>query len=95
MIIEIHTTQDLTKLEEAVAAHVGAQRLDVSILRSRPYITFRQNIVKSLECPDTPAPQGNVYFSGEQLLLRQLCSRPITVWCGVKDAEIFDEVPSI
>ena len=91
MILEIRSTEDLSLLEEAVMATVGAQRLDVGLFHSRPYITFRRNIMRHLQDPTVPPLEGGVYFSAEQVVLRWLSTSPPTVWCGIKDAPILPD----
>lgn len=88
MLIEIKTEEDLQKLEDAIRDAVGAQRMDVSVLRSRPYIELRQNLIKLLDQSELKSPIDTTYFANEATVLRIVTTRPLLVWCGHKDANI-------
>jgi hypothetical protein len=85
MLVEIRSEEDLPNLEHAIMAMLGAQRLDVSVLRSRPYIELRQTILRKLNGESNLLTHTNTYFSNEDLVLRILTNSPILVWCDKKD----------
>ena len=88
MILEIKSTSDLSTLEDALRDVVGAERFDVSLLRSRPYIQFRQVILRCL-ASDNPSLPEAVYFSNENVVLRIIYGGPCpTVWCGTKEISV-------
>lgn len=86
MLVEIKKQSDIDDLEHAIRATLGAQRLDVSVLRSKPYIDLRQKLLRHLD--GTEAVAMSAYFSGENLVLRVLSTEPLLVWCGCKEAEV-------
>lgn len=88
MLIEIKNEEDLQKLEDAIRDAVGAQRMDVSVLRSRPYIELRQNLMRLLDQSEPKSPIDATYFANETTVLRIVTTRPLLVWCGHKDADI-------
>ena len=45
MIVHLSTEVDLTELENKVREALGAQRFDVSVLRSKPYIDMRRTLL--------------------------------------------------
>jgi len=82
MLVEIHGSEDLHKLEHAICLALGAQRLDVSVLRSRPYIELRQSILRN----QVPVP-ATTYFPNENLVIRVLQKYPLLLWCGHRDPD--------
>ena len=90
MIVQISTEADLSALEECVRSALGAQRLDVSILRSKPYIDLRRALLLGLGGGAQPL-SGGTYFHMEDLVLRVLQWDPPLVWVGHRDAEIFED----
>jgi hypothetical protein len=85
MLVEIRSEEDLPSLENAIVAMLGAQRLDVSVLRSKPYIELRQHIMKRLNGETHSMCYNSTYFANEDLVLRILSHSPILVWCDKKD----------
>lgn len=85
MLVEIHGEEDLPNLESAIVSMLGAQRLDVSVFRSRPYIELRQHIMRKLHGKEEPLAHYSTYFSNEDLVLRIISHSPILVWCDKKD----------
>jgi hypothetical protein len=86
MLVEIQEEGDLQKLETAILEMLGAERLDVSVLRSKPYIDLRQNVLKILQGKDEKISLFSTYFNMEDLVLRVVSSSPILVWCDKKEA---------
>lgn len=89
MFVEIHGPDDLTGLEDAIRKAIGAERIDVSIFRSRPYVDLRQRILKGFESEQNTLLYETVYFASEMLVLRVVGVQPLLVWCGYKDVAIY------
>jgi hypothetical protein len=90
MIVQINSENDLGQLEECVRSALGAQRLDVSIMRSKPYIDLRRALLLGLG-GGAPSLSGGTYFHMEDVVLRVLQWAPLLVWVGHRDAEIFED----
>jgi len=74
---------------------LGAQRFDVSVLRSKPYIDMRRTLLCLLGGGHVSNLPGGFYFHKEDLVLRILQREPLLVWVGFRDAEIYEEEESI
>jgi hypothetical protein len=95
MLVDIQSEEDLARLESAILSMLGAQRLDVSVLKSKPYIDLRQTILRNLQGKPHARNQSCTYFSMEDLVLRIVSSNPIIVWCDKRDVLPMEDEESI
>jgi hypothetical protein len=95
MIVSVSTEGDLEALENKVREALGAQRFDVSVLRSKPYIDMRRTLLCLLGGGHVTNLPGGFYFHKEDLVLRILQREPLLVWVGFRDGDIYGEEDSI
>jgi hypothetical protein len=93
MLVEIRCEEDLGTLESAILSLIGAQRLDASVLRSKPYIDMRQKILRDLHTGGRSCSLQSACM--DELVLRVVSSSPILVWCDKRDVLPPDEDDSI
>jgi hypothetical protein len=86
MLIDIHSEQDITKIEHFILKRLNSRRVDASIFKSKSYIDLRTTIINILDTNlgDNKYPR-HFYFHNENLFLSILSSKPIIVWCGEKE----------
>ncbi len=95
MIVELNSEEDLPALESSIREALGAQRFDVSVMRSKPYIDMRRALLCLLAGGHVTNLPGGCYFHNEDLVLRILQRQPLLVWVGFRDGEIYGEEDSI
>ena len=95
MLVQVACEDDLPKVDEGVRLALGAQRFDVSVLRSKPYIDMRRALLCLLAGGHVTNLPGGCYFHKEDLVLRILQRQPLLVWVGFRDGEIYGEEDSI
>lgn len=54
--------------------------MDVSVLKSMPYIKFRLQCLKK-----KPIQNDSIYFANENVWIKVLTIDPIVVYCGLKE----------
>jgi hypothetical protein len=90
MLVQVACEDDLPKVEEGVRLALGAQRFDVSVLRSKPYIDLRRALLCVLGGGDCQGLPGAFYFHKEDLVLRIVQKQPLLVWVGFREMEIYE-----
>ena len=87
-ITELRAPEDLIHLEERLAYLVRAERADLAILRSRPYVLFRNAVITHLQTPGstTLGIMTTIRFrlAGVELRIVHV-GDGVTVWSGVSE----------
>lgn len=90
-MLELKNPEDLAYLEERFAYLIKAERSDLAILRSRPYVQFRNSVITHLQLPgsSTLDPACVIKFRSAGVELRVVSIVDgVTVWTGILDQEI-------
>jgi hypothetical protein len=90
---ELKVPEDLTYLEERFAYLMKAERADLAILRSRPYVQFRNAVIAHLQQPGTTTldEMRVIKFRLAGLELRIVdIGESVTVWTGISEPEPID-----
>ena len=90
MLVEVACEDDLLKVEEALRLALGAQRFDVSVLHSKPFIDMRRELLCMLGGDQVQGLPGSYYFHKEDLVLRIVQKNPVLVWVGFREMEIYE-----
>ena len=91
MLVDITSALDLDRLEDCIRQHLGAQRLDVSVLRSKPYLDLRTSILKHID-GGQDMPGAPTVFAQNNLIVRLVCrGPPLTMWVGACDVNVCDD----
>jgi hypothetical protein len=88
MIFEICSIEDIEKIECEMRNIVMSQRLDLSILHSFQYLSFKLSIIKCLETDKSTIVPQSFYFSNENVWLCIFSNKPLMVWCAQKNVDI-------
>jgi hypothetical protein len=92
-VTELRVPEDLVHLEERLAYLVKAERADLAILRSRPYVQFRNAVIAHLQHPGstTLGDMRVIRFrlAGVELRIVDVGER-VTVWTGISEPELVD-----
>ena len=90
--LEITTQEHITLLEQRLTYLARAERADLAILRSRPYIQFRNAVIAHLEQPGSSTlKQGRaVVFWNTGLCIHVLAigDDGVTVWTGINESGV-------
>jgi hypothetical protein len=86
--MEIRTPEDLVQLEERIAYLAKAERPDLALLRSRPYVQFRNGVLAHLQHPGSSVlrPNDTVKFrhANVSLCVMEIGDR-VRVWTGITE----------
>jgi len=89
--IDITTEEHITNLEQRLAYLARAERADLALLRSRPYIQFRNAVIAHLEQPGSSTlKEGySVVFWNSGLCINVLAvGDGVTVWTGINECGV-------
>jgi hypothetical protein len=90
---ELKAPEDLVHLEERFAYLMKAERADLAMLRSRPYVQFRNAVIAHLQKPGstTLGEMMVIKFrlAGLELKIVDI-GDSVTVWTGISEPELVD-----
>ena len=89
-MLDLRQPEDLAYLEERFAYLIKAERVDLAMLRSRPYIKFRNAVITHLQMPgsSTLEPTCVIKFRSVGVELRVVSINDgVTVWTGILEQE--------
>jgi hypothetical protein len=88
--MELNTPEDLLHLEERLAYLTRAERADLALLRSRPYIQFRNSVITHLQqAGESSLKPGQVvqfWLAGIQIKVMDV-KQGVRVWTGIAETE--------
>ena len=88
--MDINTPEDLLHLEERLAYLTRAERADLALLRSRPYIQFRNSVITHLQqSGESSLRAGQVvhfWLAGIQIKVMDV-KQFIRVWTGIDEPD--------
>jgi len=88
--MHITKPEDLLQLEERLAFLARSERADLALLRSRPYIQFRNTVITHLQQPACSSlAQGHVvhfWLAGIEIRVLNI-EDGVCVWTGIPEPE--------
>jgi hypothetical protein len=87
-VTELKVPEDIAHLEERFAYLMKAERADLALLRSRPYVQFRNAVIAHLQQPGTTTLSEmhviKFRLAGLELKIVDI-GDSVTVWTGVSE----------
>ena len=87
--IQINAPEDLLHLEERLAYLAKSERADLALLRSRPYMQFRNAVITHLQQHGASSLSAgrevHFWLAGIQIKVMEVCDSGVRVWTGVTD----------